>query len=63
MAKSNKDLVFKNATINKENMIITEIDKEEVREYSLSKVLEEWDGIEGITVSFRYNEDIPTENF
>lgn len=58
MASFKKDQKFKNATINLEEGLIIEKQKESQMGYSLQKVLEEWDGVTGVSITFSKNEEI-----
>ena len=61
MAKASKSIAFKNAVIDKDEMTITEFSKEDTKVYSLNKVIENWDGIEGITLTIKQDDDIPAD--
>ena len=61
MAKKSKSITFKNATISKSDGTICEISKESMRVFSLDNLLEEWDGIEGLSISIRLDEDAPED--
>ena len=61
MAKVSKSTAFKGAVINKEDMKITEFTKDESRTYSLEKLLDEWNGIEGISLTIKQDDDIPAD--
>ena len=65
MAKFSKAVLFRNATICKEDMTITEIIKDETKIYDLNKVLSDWNGIEGVSISIKFDDDLPEdgENF
>lgn len=53
-----KSMKFKNATISREDMTITELSRDEERVYSLENVLREWDGIENISINISLNSEI-----
>ena len=61
MAKASKSIAFKNATINKSEMTITEITKDDMKVYSLDKLIEDWDGIEGISIVMKKDADVPAD--
>lgn len=60
MAKKSKSVAFKNATISMKDMTITEYVKDETKAYSLKKVLEEWDGIDNISLTLKIEDEIPS---
>lgn len=62
MAKVSKSTAFKGAVINKEDMTITEFTKDDSRTYSLDKLLDEWNGIEGISLTIKQDDEIPADN-
>lgn len=61
MAKASKSITFKNATIDKSEMTITEITKDDTKVYSLDKLIEDWDGIEGISIVMKKDADVPAD--
>ena len=61
MAKASKSITFKNATINKEDMTITEYTKDDSKTYSLEKVIADWDQIEGISLTIKQDDDVPAD--
>ena len=61
MAKASKSIAFKNATIDKSEMTITEITRDDTKVYSLDKLIEDWDGIEGISIVIKKDGDVPTD--
>ena len=61
MAKKSKTIAFNNATINKEDMTITEYNKDDVKTYSIKKLIEEWDGIDGISLTIKQDDDVPAD--
>lgn len=58
MASRNNSESYKKAMIDFENMEITEYDKNEIRTYNLNTILKRWNGIEGITLTIKTDEDI-----
>ena len=61
MAKASKSIAFKNAVIDKAEMTITEITKDDTKVYSLDKLIEDWDGIEGISIVMKKDADVPAD--
>lgn len=61
MAKKTKSISFKNATISVADGTITEIFKDESKTYSIKKLLESWDGIEGVSLTVKLDEDAPAD--
>ena len=61
MAKLSKSTTFKNAVIDKNTMTITETIKDEEKVYSLAKLLEDWNGVEGISLTIKQDNEIPSE--
>ena len=61
MARASKSIAFKNATIDKSEMTITEITKDDTKVYSLDKLIEDWDGIEGISIVMKKDADVPAD--
>ena len=61
MAKASKSIAFKNAVIDKTEGTITEFTKDDTKVYSLDKVIEEWDGIEGISLTIKQDDDVPAD--
>lgn len=61
MAKISKSMIFKNAIIDENDMTITEITKDSTNVYSLQNLLHEWHGIEGISLTIKQDNEIPSE--
>lgn len=61
MAKTSKSTTFKCAEICKEDMTITETTKDELKVYSLEKLLTDWDGIAGISLTIKQDDEIPAD--
>lgn len=61
MAKKSKSIAFKNAVIDKAEGTITEILKDSSKTYHIDKLLEDWDGIEGITLTIKQDDDVPAD--
>lgn len=62
MAKISKSASFKCATINTADMTITEYSKEETKVYGLEKLLQDWNGIDGISLTIKQDNEIPTDD-
>lgn len=59
MAKQSMSLSFKNATIDVENDLITEIPKKDTTYfYKLSDIIKQWDKIEGISIKFDKDDEV-----
>lgn len=61
MAKTSKSIAFKNATIDKAEGTITEFTKDDTKVYSIEKLLEDWDQIEGISLTIKQDDDVPAD--
>jgi hypothetical protein len=61
MAKITKSTAFSKAVINTDDMTITETGKEDTKVYSINKLLSEWNGIEGISLTIKQDTEIPSE--
>lgn len=61
MAKASKSIAFKNAVIDKAEGTITEFTKDDTKVYSIEKLLEEWDQIEGISLTIKQDDDVPAD--
>lgn len=61
MAKKTKSIAFKNATINIDDMTITEFTKDDTKVYDLKKVLQDWDDIDGISLTIKQDNDVPAD--
>lgn len=59
MAKMSKRIAFKNATIDVQDMTVTEILKDEEKSYNLKEVLESLHGIPGIAITFSQEDELP----
>ena len=62
MAKFSKSISFKNAEIDYENDIITETLKDEIKTYKLSKILQEWDSLSGINITFKKDDELDSDD-
>lgn len=63
MAKKVKSLSFTNATISIADNTITEYTKDDTIEYNLMNVLKEWSEIDGLSISFKQNNDVSTRDY
>lgn len=61
MAKASKSIAFKNAVIDKAEGTITEFTKDDTKVYSIEKLLEDWDQIEGISLTIKQDDDVPAD--
>lgn len=61
MAKKTKSIAFKNATINIDDMTITEFTKDDTKVYDLKKVLQDWHNIDGISLTIKQDNDVPAD--
>ena len=63
MAKETKSIGFSKATISIEDgqFIITEYLKDETKTYNLTEKLQEWENIEGITLSIKKDSEVPSQ--
>lgn len=58
MAKRNQTESYKKAMIDYENMEITEYEKDSINTYSIHTILKRWNGVEGITLTIKTDEEI-----
>ena len=61
MAKASKSIAFKNAVIDKAEGSITEFTKDDSKGYSIEKLLEDWDQVEGISLTIKQDDDVPAD--
>ena len=61
MAKKTKSISFKNATISVPDSTITEYFKDETKTYSIKALLDSWDGIDGVSLTIKLDEDAPAD--
>ena len=61
MAKKSKSIAFKNAVIDKAEGTITEFTKDDTKTYSIDKLLEDWDQVEGISLTIKQDDDVPAD--
>ena len=41
--------------------LLTEYNKDDVKTYSIKKLIEEWDGIDGISLTIKQDDDVPAD--
>lgn len=56
--KKSSSCSFKNATIDTEKMTITEYTKDDQYVFDLKTVLDQWSGIDGLSISIKKDEEI-----
>lgn len=61
MAKASKSIAFKNAVIDKAEGTITEFTKDDTKVYSIEKLLEDGDQVEGISLTIKQDDDVPAD--
>nr|DAL62629.1 MAG TPA_asm: YonK protein [Caudoviricetes sp.] len=63
MAKTVKKVSFSKGLISREGseLMITEIGKDETKTYNLNKVIDEFVGQEGVSLTISIDDDIPAE--
>ena len=61
MAKSNKTVTYTKAVIDKESGIITERLKDGENVYYIENILDTWDGVEGVSITIKKDEELPSE--
>ena len=61
MAKASKSIAFKNVVIDKTEGTITEFTKDDTKVYSIEKLLEDWDQVEGISLTIKQDDDVPAD--
>lgn len=61
MAKISRSEKFSKATINSEDMTITEYVKDDTKVYKIDDLLSRWNGIENINISIAVDNEIPSE--
>jgi hypothetical protein len=60
MAKISKSMSFKDAEINLEDLSLTEFKKDNTTEYNIMDILKEWNGIKGISLVIKLDNDVNT---
>jgi len=54
-------LSFKNAEIDYEKDLIIETSKDETKTYKLSSIIESWNHISGLTISFKKDDELDSD--
>ncbi|MFA6832590.1 MAG: YonK family protein [Bacteroidaceae bacterium] len=62
MAKFSKSISFKGAQIDFENDVIFEVGKDSTKTYTLSTLLKEWSGIDGLSINFKKDDELASED-
>lgn len=62
LAKFSKSISFKSACIDYESDMIIETLKDETKTYKLSKILREWNGVDGINITFKKDDELDSDN-
>ena len=62
MAKKTRAFKATNAMIDREKMLLVEFTKDGQNVYNLNKILQDWNGVDGITFSITLNEDIEPDS-
>lgn len=57
MAKKTMGIIFKNVTIDTSDMTFTEVSKDDVQVHDIMTLLNEYNGVEGLTISFKQDCD------
>lgn len=58
MAKESNSVKYEKATINVKDMTITEFLKDETKEHSIMDIIQKWDNVDNITVTFAKNSEV-----
>lgn len=61
MAKANKTVTYSKAVIDKAAGTITERLKDYENVYYIENILDSWDGVEGISITIKKDEELPSE--
>lgn len=59
--KRTKSISLKNATINLEDGTITEYMKDETKTYNIRKILEEWNHVDGLSITMKQDNEVPAD--
>ena len=62
MAKRTRAFKATNAMIDKEKMVLVEFTKDGQNVYDLNKILENWNGVDGIAFNITLNEEIEPDD-
>ena len=63
MVKSNHTVTYTKAVIDKEAGTITEYLKDCTNVYFIDNILDEWDGVEGISITIKKDKELPSEEY
>jgi hypothetical protein len=53
---------FKNCTIDVENMTLTEVTKDDEYVFDLHRILSDWSGIDGLSITIKKDTEVITNN-
>lgn len=59
--KRTKSISLKNATINLEDETVTEYTKDETKTYNIRKILEDWDHVDGVSITIKQDDEVPAD--
>lgn len=59
--KRTKSIPLKNATISLEDGTVTEYTKDETRTYNIRKILEDWDQVDGVSITIKQDDEVPAD--
>ena len=62
MAKFNRTVTYTKAVIDKDAGTITEYLKDAENVYYIENILEAWNGVTGITITIKKDEELPSED-
>ena len=58
MAKESNSVKYEKATINVKDMTLTEYFKDDTKEHNIMDIIQKWDGVDNITVTFAKNSEV-----
>ena len=59
--KRTKSISLKNATIGLEDGTVTEYTKDETITYNIRKILEDWDQVDGVSITIKQDDEVPAD--
>lgn len=59
--KRTKSISLKNATINLEDETVTEYTKDETKAYNIRKILEDWNHVDGVSITIKQDNEVPAD--
>lgn len=59
--KRTKSISLKNATINLEDATVTEYMKDETKTYNIHKILEDWDHVDGVSITIKQDDEVSAD--